>query len=258
MHFTSLFFFSFPFIHFYNCTALFRITTALSFTSPYRTPPSTECTHISALISLSAATHTHTHTHTHITVHFTQEENMPSPLSPLLSPFVWLTTSIDSHRQEEDGGRVFTGFGLCMRKQFLIEVNSVCVCVCVYARTWDCVCVCIYLYAWDCVWWFLWVCVFVEETAAEPEGQLWFSWHLYDLGVTGPSLHQTPTTNTHTHTHTHTQTHTPAVPSTSPLIPPSLFYSFAKGHIQPRYLPSFHLFFFLHLFIHLLLPFDLF
>lgn len=164
---------------------------------------------------------------------------MPSPsLSPAFS--ICLTQSI--HRLAQSRGRwrkrVFAGFGLCMRKHFLIEVNYVCVfmCVCVRVCAPGVVYVLVYICMHGIVWW-LWLCecVFVEETASEPEGRLWFSWHLYDPGVTGPSLHQTPTTNT--------QTPTPAVPSTSPLIPPSLCHSFAKGHIQLHCLPSFHLLF---------------
>lgn len=58
-----------------------------------------------------------------------------------------------------------------MRKHFLIEVNYVCVCA------FMCVCVpeVVYVFVYICmhgvVWW-LWLCecVFVEETASEPEG----------------------------------------------------------------------------------------
>lgn len=86
----------FPPLFIYNCTALVRITTALSFTSPYRT--STECTHMSALISLSAAAHT------------SQRTSLRRKICPLLSSLHLSDSvpSIDWHSQEEDGGREYS------------------------------------------------------------------------------------------------------------------------------------------------------
>lgn len=166
------------FICFCNCAAL-CITTALSFTSPYRTPLSTECTHISVLISLSADTHTHARTRADNT-------SLRRQICPLLS-FLHLSHSLQpSNSNRDDKERVFASFGLCMKKQFFIEVSA---------------------------------CVCVRETAAEPEGQFWFSWHLYDPGVTGPSL-----TSNHGNTHTDTHAHTSCspLPLLSPLHPSAI------------------------------------
>ncbi len=88
--------FTFPFFLFVcYCIALVHVTTALSFTSPYRT--STECTHISALISLSAATH------------ILERTSLGRKICPLLSSLlsaafsIRLTQSI--HRLAQSRGR---------------------------------------------------------------------------------------------------------------------------------------------------------
>lgn len=88
----------------------------------------------------------------------------------------------------------------------------------------------------------------VRETAAEPEGQFWFSWHLYDLGATGPSL-------TSNHRNTQTHTHTPAVPlylSSHPsILLPFLCQRSSAALLTP------HLSYHSYLFIRVRLPFHL-
>lgn len=102
-------------------------------------------------------------------------------------------------------------------------------------------CLCVYLYAWDGV---LWIC---ELEIADPEGQVWFNWHLYDPGLTVLSLQHT---GMHTHTNTYEHSDTPAAPSSSPLISWSLWHCFDKGDIH---ITSYSFKLFIHIFIHFLL-----